>query len=357
MRRAFGHIRKRGADSWQLLWTAGGVPRSRTVHGSRLDAEKALAWIQVECEGLQRDAKWGEYWEMRVKPSLTDVEETTARDYARSWTRLAPLIGERWVSQTTPRMVEQVLASYTRGTAAHDARLWRKMCRMAVADGALTRDPFEAVRVKAAPKREKVLLDASEVMGWLEAIRGHPYEPVLLCELGGGLRHEEACALTWEDVTEWEHRGRVYAVLSVSKALTVVEGKKVLKGTKTAFSGREVVLGEPFAGRLLALKRTGPLLPSGMVDNARPEAAYLDPASMTRRWKAWCELNGVKHVRPKDLRSTFATLHGEAGSPDSLVSGAMGHSGSTTKSRNYQQMTRRGGALIADALEELLTAD
>lgn len=353
-RSAFGHIEKRGS-AWRIRWSAGGRQHSRTVHGTKADAARELARMQLEARGIERDLKWGEYWELRVQPSLTEVEPTTAADYARSWRRLAPHIAERWVSQTTPRLVETVVGKYTRGTSMHDARLLRKMCRMAVADGALARDPFEGLRLKAAKKREKSLPDAGGVLELLEAMRGIKYEPVLLCELGGGLRHEEACALMWEDVTEWTHEGRVYALVSVSKALTLLGGSKYLKEPKTAFSGREVVLGEPFASRLLALRGTGPLVPSGVKDNADPAAAYTSPTTITHNWKDWCEAHGVAHVPPKDMRSTFATLHGEAGSPDSLVSGAMGHAGETTKTRNYQQMTRRGGALIADNLAEHLS--
>lgn len=352
-RSAFGSIEKRG-DAWRIWWTAGGVRHSRTVHGSRADAARELAKIQIAAEGCATDCRWSEYWELRVLPSLGDLEPTTVADYARSWRRLAPFIGETWVSRTSTQFVYCTLAKYTRGTSAHDARLWRKMCRMAVNDGALQRDPFDGLRVRQPPRKQKELLDAAAVWAWLDSIRGHKYEAALICELGGGLRHEEACALTWADVEPWEYRGAVYAVVTVSKALTLCNGKKVLKPPKTAFSGREVVLGDPFAGRLLALMSTGPLIPSGVVDNWDPAAPYTSPMTITHNWRAWCLAHGVGYVPPKNLRATFATWHGEAGSPDSLVSLAMGHADGTTKGRNYQAMTRRGGVLIADNLGEYL---
>ena len=357
MRSAFGHIEKRGEGTWRVWWTAGGQRHSRTVHGTRQEAAKELAKIQVEMGGLDRDAKWGEYWELRVEPSLEQLEAHTVDGYMKAWKLLAPVIGERWVSQTTPRYVEGALKRFTPGQAVKVAKLWRKMCRMAVGDGALHVDPFSAVRVKIPPKQPKRLLDASEVPGWMESIRGIKYEPVLLCELGGGLRHEEACALIWEDISPWEHRGAVYAVVSVSKALVAVNGRKILKGTKTALSGREVVLGEPFASRLLELSegKSGPLLASGVVDRWDAAAAYSSPITMTHNFKTWCSAHGVEYVRPAWLRSSFATMQGEAGSPDSLVSLAMGHADGTTKGTHYQQGTRRAGALIADMLGELIT--
>lgn len=346
----FGTVQRRG-KGWRIQWTAAGVRHSKSGFATKAEAAKELARIQVEVEGLERDATWGDYWEMRVVPSFErdGLAQRTVEDYRASWRRLEPFIAERWVSKTTAYVVEGVLSKISReGVRVHAARLWRKMCRMAVRDGALVRDPFAMVRVKAPERKPKRLLDVCELPGWMKAIEGLKYEPVLLCELGGGLRHEEACALTWEDVTAWELRGAVYAVLSVSKALVVTERGKMLKDTKTALSGREVVLGEPFASRLLALGegKRGPLLqgPDG----------YASPATMTHNWRDWCDRHGVAYVQPKNLRSTFATLHGEAGSPDSLVSGAMGHADATTKARNYQAMTRRGGALIADNLEEFI---
>ncbi len=352
-RSAFGSIEKRG-NAWRIWWTAGGVRHSRTVHGSRADAARELARIQIETAGCSSDLRWREYWELRVVPSLDSVEATTAADYARSWRRLAPHISEAWVSGTSPQFVERTLAKYARGTSAHDARLWRKMCRMAAADGILARDPFDGVRLRPAPKKPKALVDAADLGEWLAGVAGSKYEPVLLCELGGGLRHEEACALLWADVVPWEYRGRVYAVARVSKALTLLDGRKVLKCPKTSTSGREVVIGEPFASRLLALRSEGPLLASGVVDHADPAAQYSSPVTLTHNWRAYCLAHGLAYVPPKNLRATFATLHGEAGSPDSLVSGAMGHADGTTKGRNYQAITRRGLALIADNLAEYL---
>ena len=64
----------------------------------------------------------------------------------------------------------------------------------------------------------------------------------------------------------------------------------------------------------------------------------------------------IEYVRPGDMRSVFATLHGEAGTPDSLVSLAMGHAdGGSTKARNYQQRTRRGLIVAADSLSDYLS--
>ncbi len=65
-------------------------------------------------------------------------------------------------------------------------------------------------------------------------------------------------------------------------------------------------------------------------------------------------LKKVCNMAIGDMRTVYSTLHGEAGSPDSLVSLSMGHSDGTTRGRNYQKHTRRGMALIADCLTDYL---
>lgn len=344
----FGSIQRHG-DNWRIWWTAGGKRHSKVIHGTKAEASKALAALQLQVSGIERDMTWTDYWDAVVDPSIDrdGLAVKTAEDYRRVWNHdLRPMIGDMYVSQTTPRIVEQKLSTLAPAVAAHDARVWRKVCNMAVRDGLLQRSPFDFVRIKAPQKKQKELLAAENVGAFLERIRGLKYEPVLLCELGGGLRHEEACALLWEDVSEWEYRGVVYAVLSVSKALVSTNSGKCLKGTKNGFSEREVVIGEPFASRLLSLRADGALLAGA--------DGYANPNTMTHNYRDWCRRHDHQYVQPKNLRSSFATLHGEAGSPDSLVSGAMGHSDGTTKGRNYQQITRRGMALIADNLAAFL---
>ena len=136
--------------------------------------------------------------------------------------------------------------------------------------------------------------------------------------------------------------------------MTYSDGK-VLKETKNGFSEREVVVGEPFRARILELSEgSGIALSSGGGSPGDPASYYTSPQTACRNYRGWCERHGVPYVAPKNLRSSYATLHGEAGSLDSLVSGSMGHSDGTTRGRHYQAVTRRGLALIADNLAEHL---
>ncbi|MGN0261338.1 MAG: hypothetical protein ACI4B9_00590 [Eggerthellaceae bacterium] len=62
--------------------------------------------------------------------------------------------------------------------------------------------------------------------------------------------------------------------------------------------------------------------------------------------------NGIDYVPFGHMRSNFATLHGEAFSPDSLVSLAMGHTDGTTRGKHYQQAMIDGLERIARNLAD-----
>lgn len=64
--------------------------------------------------------------------------------------------------------------------------------------------------------------------------------------------------------------------------------------------------------------------------------------------------NGVPYVTEKDMRSSYATMMGEAMAPDSVVAGNMGHSDNTTKGTHYQRVTTRAKCMAADLLAESL---
>ena len=91
-----------------------------------------------------------------------------------------------------------------------------------------------------------------------------------------------------------------------------------------------------FASRLLELAdgKSGPLVPSGRpYDASEPESWYTSPATIAHNWKQWCARNGVEHVTDENMRSSYATMMGEALVPDSVVAGNMGHSDGSSRSR------------------------
>lgn len=358
-RSRFGSITRLGPDYYHVKWTENGRQRSKRIRGAREDALAFLARRQVEAGGTIPDMTWSTYWRHSVEPSFENLAEKTVAEYVRVWSvELEPRIGKKSVRATSWRQVESVLADVSSSSVQRKAfRLWRKMCNMAVRDGLLDRNPVDrSIKLKPHRKRQKDLLAAEDVGPWLADVRGLKYEPFFLMEMGGGLRHEEACAMVRENVTRLDAYGRVYALVFVERGIVTVDGRKVLKDVKNEHSRREVVIGEPFASRLLELSDgEGPFC--GSWGGGEYEARHFtSPATITHNWRDLSKKRGIEYIRFGDMRSVFATLHGEAGTPDSLVSLAMGHAdGGSTKARNYQQRTRRGLIVAADSLTDYLS--
>ena len=346
-RSPFGSVQRLGEGRYRIWWTDNGKRRSERVSGTREDAVRELARKCAGVGAVHRGTTWRRYWEDAVEPTFSGLSERTAYDYSRLWrSYLDGSLGACTVSSTTWRTVQRALDSVSAPSEQRYCyRLLKKMCNMAVRDGLLGRNPVDrGIRLKDVKRKAKATYALEEIAPLLDAIDGYTYAYAVVLEVGGGLRHEEACAVTRSDVVKVESGGRLYAVVSVSKALTLVNGRKVLKDTKTALSEREVVLGEPFA--------------SALSEDSLPESADAlpSPGKVTRSWAEWCASQGLRHVTFAEMRTAYSMLHAEAKTPDVLVSLSMGHADGTTRGDNYTQADRRAMMIAADSLTDALEA-
>lgn len=353
----FGSIQRISTNRYRVWWTEGGRRRSRYISGTRDDAERELASIRLSCS--PETITWAQFYIRHVEPTYQGLAETTVAGYRRLWSvELEPRIGGEQVSLMGWSRANDVLTSISSPTVQRSAgRLLKKMCNIAVRMGMLSADPVRAIQYAPHRPMIKRLVDVADVSAFMVDIEGIKYEAPVLLMLGAGLRPEEALALTWEDVSPYEMNGRTYARVAVSKALTVANGRKVLKDTKNTASERDAICGEPFASRVLALAdgETGPLVASGSPWMAsEPATQYSSPVTVSHNWRQWCSRNGVKYVPLKNMRSSYATMMGEAMAPDSVVAGNMGHSASSVKSRHYQRVTMRAKCMAADLLADLI---
>ena len=366
MRSARGCIRRRGPDRWWVSKpgpidpetgkrTEVGVP----VRGSRVDAAVALA--KLLGEGLPPDTTWEAFYNGVVQPTFANLSPKTRHEYERLWdVELRHRIGPEKVADMDWQRANEVLTSIHAPTVQrHAGSLLKKMCNMAIRDRShlISVNPVTHIAYAPHRPRRKVLVAADGVFEYLAGMRGCKFEPLVLCELGAGLRPEEARALLWEDVSAYELKGSTYVAIEVSKALVEAGNTGLLKDTKNQESARVAVMGEPFASRLLELAegRSGPLCPSGRpYDPDDPASWYSSPLTVARNWKGWCKRHGMPHVTDENMRSSYATMMGEAMVPDSIVAGNMGHSDGTTKGKHYQQVTMRAKCLAADMLAESL---
>lgn len=354
-RSTIGSIEQRG-NSYRIRWIgANGRRMSESGFASYKDADARLLDIQRGAATPGFGTTWGKYWEFHVGATLDGLQPKTAHEYRRQWKHdLEPRIGRLRVSETDWREVQRVIDDMpTASVQRHAFALWRKICNMAVRDRLLPSNPCDrSIRFKQSTTAPKVLLDAKGVMDLLGKARNTKYEPAVLLMLACGLRVEEALALDWEDIRKEEIYGATYAAADITKAVVMVGSEAVEKdSTKNEGSRRTVVIGEPFASRLLELSegRSGAIVPNG-------KGGRTSPSTVSHNWKAWSERNAGQYIKLGNMRSVYATLACEA-ADSSLVSMVMGHSDGTTRGRNYQKSTLRGAAIVADSYGEYLLAE
>ena len=344
MRSRFGHIQVLAPGRIRVHWSENHVRRNQVILGTEEDAERFLARKYLESTGTVPDSiTYADYWDWAIVPTLEGLAETTIADYERVWNvELLPRIGWRRVSDTNWRLAQTILNQISSPSVAqHAYRLWKKVCNLAIRDGLLVANPIDRnIRLKPHAKREKTVLSREEVLALLEQARDSKYLPLVCMEIGAGLRHEEACAIVRSDIS---FEGR-WAILSVSKALTTAQGKVIRKGTKTPLSRRLVALGEPFRSFLdMSIGR--------VPENTENQAS---PSTISHNWRDWCRRHEIPYLPFGQMRTQFSVLHQQAGSIDSLVSLAMGHSDGTTRGRNYTVNTLPAMKMLADNLSDYM---
>ena len=240
-------IRSVSSGKWEIRISAGtdadGRRRriSRTVAGSREDAEREALRMEYE-NGAQPSAEMtlGEYFWGMFLPARSDLSPSTLENYRFSWSHVSDAFGSRILSEPSHAELQRWVASMSRGTAIHSAKLLRSVLRDAWQNGLLLREPMAyPLRYPRADAEALRVWSADEALEALEALRGHRMLPLVLLMVGAGLRRSEALAASWEDIS-WD--GGCCSVI-VDKSMRRGE----LRRTKNAASVRSAPVSEPFA--------------------------------------------------------------------------------------------------------------
>ncbi len=358
----FGSVQYFSKGKYRIFWPDGydadglRIRRSRIVNGSRDDAERELAREMLAagrapaCELTHRQA-----WDLVMPPKLAGYQATTRRNAEQSGRYLLAIVGDAPVGSIDGRLVSSVVESGMAPSVARNVvAYWRIMVaecmRLGIVD--YPSNPISRKDLPAPKPKQRRLVDATEIAGWLDGISGFwGCLPLALC-LGGGLRVEEAFGLRGEDMTSYSVGGKTYLLCMVSKAVVSVGGRTVVKDCpKNDSSRREVVVGEPFASWCIErAPASGWLCPSPKKGDEPRSTTY-----MTKKFKEYCERAGIPYVNPGKLRKSWSVMHAEAMSPDLLVCQAMGHTDGTMRGQAYSKTTRRAMMGLADNLERFIS--
>lgn len=324
MRAAMGAIQRLGKNRYRVSMEGEPKPdgkrtrKTKVVRGTRGDAEVELAKMRLEAgKPIKESLTLSQYWRTFYEPTLSALAESTQSGYRYAWKGLVePMFGDCAMDGLTAREIERRLLEIEKPGAQRNAyKLMRQMYNEAYRDELVDENPFSRrIRLKRMEAYRPEILLLPDVPAWIGAVRGAPFEPIVLCMLFGGLRREEACALFWEDVSFFDG----IAAVKVDKALVSVRGKAVEAPTKTAESTRSVFIGGYPAARLEELSGSGPLCPDANGNRTNPD-------NVSNRYRKWMKGKDAKYVPLKNLRNSYATIMQGLGASDSLISKSLGH--------------------------------
>lgn len=376
-----GNLQQRGPTSWRIRVYIGedstGKKRyvERTVRGTKRDAQRAMARLVVEVDDGRhvptRSTTFSEVLDRWLEVKATIVEPTTLTSYR--WiatTYVEPALGGRTLDGIRALDLDRFYARLRAGGSTKgaplsprtvrlchtvvsqvldQARRWGLVARNVAADATVPKGRRSEVEPPSVDTLRR-LLDAAAA-----------YDPdfgmYLRLLAATGCRRSEVLALRWADV---DHAA---GELRVRRALAIVDGKVIEKGTKTHQSRRIAVDPATLAAlemhqermRERAALARSTLTHEAMVFAGDPSGDRpWRPDVVTNRFIRLCRRCGVSNVRLHDLRHFVATNLGAAGTPIATISARLGHRDIATTLNVYSHSLPAADRAAASTLGDLL---
>jgi integrase len=371
-------IRQRGATSWQVVVYAGRDPVTgkerhlrRTVRSApglkqppkaARDLERRLLReIEAGQHRASDAATLGELLNRWLEHTEANLSPTTTAEYRRLIaTRIKPELGHvALVKLTTAR-----LDGYYRALRAD---LSPKTIRNV--HGILRRALTQALRWGWVPTNVAVLAEPPKVTR--PDIRPPSADDVRRLLAAAAERDPDFGTFCWLCAATGARRGEVAALrladwdgetLLIERALIAVDGKLMIKGTKTD-RARRIALGA-LTNELLKAHQDRMFARAELVGLVLDDATLLfssppdwrpwHPDTISSRWRRICDHVGV-HARLHDLRHFVATEGLVGGVDVRTVAGRLGHANPSTTHNIYAHFVAPADQVLAAKIEELLT--
>lgn len=343
-RSTFGSVRERSKGVWQLRYNASGKACSETVRGSRKDAERRLAELQVQYSDIplaSAEMTVAVFWNAVCEQALKErVQATTLSGYASMYNNhILPNFGDVPISQVTYPQVQKLLSSLSYGSARSCKRvlsvIWTEAEKHNLIDINIMRKKYVMPKKSGGVKREvnDDVYSMDELNYIFNACRGEFWEPAYIMSAFGGMRREEAAGIK---VGEIDYAEGV-AICQIARTVVRISGLTIVKDeAKTDASKRVVTIIEPYASRLIELQAEA--YDEGftwMMDDGFGEV--LNPERISNTFKRWIDAQGLRYIPWKNLRNSYATALHEQGVDLSMIAKMLGHKTMHVTYRHYDK--------------------
>jgi integrase len=372
-----GHVRRRGARSWELKFDAGADPvtgkrriRYQSFKGTKREAELELARLisaNAAGEGVDPSkatvAEFIERWD-RDWASINVGAKTLERYRQIVKLNVIPHIGTMRVQKIRPVHLNELYAKLQRSgghegrplsarSVGHVHRLLHRALGHAATWGVVAQNVAAVVSPPPVPDTEITILTEDQIGATLHHLQGRTLRPIVSFLLGTGARRGEALALRWKDVDLDK------GVVHIARSLEQTKAGLRFKAPKTK-NGRRNVSISPWLIAELRAQRTRQQerrlslgmgrAPDDSLVFARWDGSTRAPHWLTQKFamamtalKIDCTLHGLRHTHVSQLIASGLDVL--------TISRRIGHASPTITLSVYGHLFSNTDARAAEILE------
>ena len=351
MRSSLGSIQQLENGYYKVTATVGIDPktgkqkrRSKRVHGSKREAENALAKLLTSNSFSDENKTITSLIDDYLASKKETIRNATYLDYV---SLCQPIYNSTFAScavkdiSKREREVRRWLNGFDKEwTRRTEYKMLRQILNFARKRHMLEVSPLDFIEPPAPPRKEIKTVNTSTLPQYLNAVKDTDIEAGVLIMLYMGLRRSEACARKWEDLDFDNSTLEIYSSIRLLKGGGVEIGK-----TKTEKSTRLNYIPAPCLDRLKEIREKR----KDEVWLCELRGEPMRPDVFSKKWKKILRGAGLEEVVVKNLRHSCGTmLIREMGASIADVAELLGHSETRTTEKYYLQQSDESKKRVAN---------
>lgn len=335
IRKTFTHEKKKAVQRW-MTEQLDLKNKDKLVTPNKLTVAQ---WLAVWLEKYKKNS---------VKPRTYEGYETIINQY------LKPNIGKYPLQTLKTSQIQDVLnklieTGKSPRTAEYTYVTIHAALKQAEKEGYVFKNVSENCTKPKKEKKELDILTKKEITNLLEANKEHRLYPLLLLELGTGLRASEILALHWNNIDL--DNGLLYVEGNI---VNTKEGIQYQNMPKTKSSRREIPLPAEVVDELKSYKERESAKDTDIVFKNK-KGAYTNPSTLTHLFYYWLSEAKIRRRSFHSLRHTHATQLLALDVHAKIVQARLGHSSINVTLDIYTHALPHMQQEAADKINGLLT--